>query len=465
MSEAFPLPTDAVLFAVRRRLLLQLEGGAKAALDAEVTSIRWALVVRVEPDVPQRLVGDPLRLGQVLTNLVSNAVKFTPRGEVGVTVTLRRQEGRGVTLALAVTDTGSGMTPEQQARVFQPFTQADSSTTRQYGGTGLGLSITAHLVEFMRGHVKVESQQGKGSRITAAVVLERDPSAEPVGGGLQLTRKVRALVVDDVSSARRALAAQLQGLVREMDTAGSGEDALARASEAESRGQTYDVVFMDWRMPGIDGLEATTRMRSARAAPESTRVVLVTALSRDEGLSHATEMGVDLVLQKPVNRSTLTDTLMRFFGLPSDLARRQPRLPHAEQPSRGLRTLLVEDNDITRQIATELLTSAGAEVVSAVRGEEACRVLEGGADPAPFDVVLMDLQMPVLDGYEATRRIRAQRRFQSLPIPAMTAHAQGDELERCLQLPPRHCPGPASRPAPSSARTRRCGGWAATGSC
>jgi two-component system sensor histidine kinase/response regulator len=424
-----------------RMTLEQVPFRLDAVLDTVATVVGHAayakgleLVVRVEPDVPQRLVGDPLRLGQVLTNLVSNAVKFTPRGEVGVTVTLRKQEGRDVTLALSVTDTGIGMTPEQQARVFQPFTQADSSTTRQYGGTGLGLSITAHLVELMRGRVKVDSQPGKGSCFTATVVLERDPSAEPVGGGLQLTRKVRALVVDDVSSARRALAAQLQGLVREVETAGSGEDALARVSEAAARGQPYDVVFMDWRMPGIDGLEATTRMRSARAAPESTRVVLVTALSRDEGLSHATEVGVDLVLQKPVNRSTLTDTLMGFFGLPSDLARRQPKLDQADQPLRALRALLVEDNDINRQIATELLGSAGAVVVSATHGEEACRLLEDGPDPAPFDVVLMDLQMPVMDGYEATRRLRAQPRFQSLPILAMTAHAQDDELERCLRL-------------------------------
>jgi signal transduction histidine kinase/CheY-like chemotaxis protein len=387
-------------------------------------------VIRVEPQVPRFLVGDPLRLGQVLTNLANNAVKFTASGEVRVQVRAR-PEGDGARLAVDVIDTGIGIGPDELGRLFKPFTQADGTTTRRFGGTGLGLTISRRLAEMMGGDVRVQSAPGEGSTFTVEVRVgvdrqrpERERPRTPVR---------RVLVVDDAPSAREALTAVASELCEACQSAASGEDALRLAREAAERGRPFDLILLDWKMPGLSGLETAARLRAAGQLTARSRLVLVTGFGHDEVRRDAGASAIDLVLQKPVTSSALADALRRLYLTP-DAASPVTAAEAGTRPLAGLRVLLVEDNDINRQIATEVLSQAGASVQEAVNGEVACQRLEGGPDPAPVDVVLMDLQMPVLDGYSATRRLRANPRFATLPILAMTAHAMAEERERCLAL-------------------------------
>ncbi len=391
-------------------------------------------VFHVDRDVPNGLIGDALRLTQILTNLTNNAVKFTAQGEVQLTVRLKAQSTDGVSLEFAVRDTGIGMTPEQVSGLFQPFSQADGSTTRKYGGTGLGLTISRRLAELMGGSIELESVLGEGACFRATVGLERDlaaPSTDHVSG---FRRNLRALVIDDNAAACAAIHGLLDGLAQSTDSADAGEAALDLATAAAEAGHPYDVVFVDWRMPGLDGVETARRLRTLHALANDARIVLVTAHGADDVRREADTSVIDLVLQKPVTRSTMVDTLTRFFAVRDIRAPMRPQSDDGTLPLQSLRVLLVEDNEINRQIGVELLGQAGASVTVAHDGQAACLVLDGGPNPVPFDVVLMDLQMPVMDGYAATKHLRANPRFGQLPIIAMTAHAMAEELARCLAL-------------------------------
>ena len=388
-------------------------------------------VFRVERDVPPALIGDPLRVGQILTNLTNNAIKFTSQGEIELSVAVAAQDDDHVRLSFAVRDTGIGMTEEQLSRLFKPFSQADGSTTRRYGGTGLGLTISLRLTELMDGQIEVVSAPGVGSTFTTHVLLGIDKDPVVPMGPMTIDRDLRVLVVDDNDTARTALAGLLDGLTVVTDLAESGESALAQVEAARQAGRGYDVVFLDWRMPGIDGLETAQRLR---AAGDQARLVLVTAYGIDDLRRDGHSAEIDGFLQKPVGRSTMLDTLASLFARRSAESQTTRSGAPDLQVLRGLRLLVVEDNEINRQIATELLAQAGATVTVTNHGGEACELLEGGPDPAPFEVVLMDLQMPVMDGYAATRRLRSQARFATLPILAMTAHAMAEELDRCLAL-------------------------------
>jgi signal transduction histidine kinase/DNA-binding response OmpR family regulator/HPt (histidine-containing phosphotransfer) domain-containing protein len=382
------------------------------------------LLFDVPSDVPRDLVGDPLRLGQVLTNLLGNAVKFTERGEIELTIRVAERTGERVRLAFAVRDTGIGMTPEQAANLFQPFTQADESTTRRYGGTGLGLSIAKRLVELMGGEVGVESHPGVGSlfRFTAAFrVGTRRTRALTLPERL---RDLRVLVVDDNPTARAILAEPLGRLGLSVAQVGSAEDALATLRE----GDPVDLVFMDWRLPGLDGIQATERIRSDTTLVHRPEVVLVTAFGREEVREAAEKAGVRHFLVKPVSPSTLLDTVVSLFD-PDSMA--APVAVGGPVPSfDGVRVLLVEDNEINRMVASEALQQAGVTVDIAVNGREAVEMVGKGGH---YDAILMDLQMPEMDGLEATRRIRAQAHGETTPIIAMTAHALLEERQRCLE--------------------------------
>jgi PAS domain S-box-containing protein len=383
------------------------------------------------PGLPASLVGDPLRLGQVLTNLVNNAIKFTEHGEVRLAVELVERTGEKCQLRFSVADTGMGMNAEQSARLFQPFTQADMSTTRKHGGTGLGLTICRRLVELMGGQIWFESEPGQGTTFTFTAW---------VGVGAQSgSRRViperlttlRALIVDDNAAAREIVEEALKDIVQSVDAVASGPEALSTIRRDDGD-HPYDVVFMDWRMPGMDGLEATRALKSDTRLRHPPAVILVTAFGREEVRDEAERLGLDGFLVKPVTRSMIVDSLVSVFVDEAESAAVASPAKGEGISLAGMRILLVEDNEINQQIAVELLEGVGATLTVANHGGEAVERLLHGPVPPPFDVVLMDLQMPVMDGHQATARIRADQRFAALPIVAMTAHATVEERDGCV---------------------------------
>ncbi|QNM98764.1 response regulator [Chitinimonas koreensis] len=380
----------------------------------------------VPAGLPRALRGDPLRLGQVLINLVNNAVKFTERGEVHLSARLLAEEAGRVELQFCVRDTGIGMTPEQSARLFQAFTQADGSTTRKFGGTGLGLSISRRLVEMMDGRIWVDSEAGVGSRFQFTCRLELGAAAEQRGRVLpDALNGLKVLVVDDNPVAREVLLGAFADLPMQVEAVAGGAEALSALQSAE---QPFQLLLTDWQMPGLNGIQLASRVQAE--LPEPPRVVLVTAFGREEVRNAAEAAGIDGFLLKPINQSTLVDTLVELFAPAGDelaATLRAGRVPRFEAG----RVLLAEDNEINQQIAVELFEAAGLEVDVAGNGQIALDRLAGHA-PDHYDMVFMDLQMPVMDGHAATASIRADARFDALPIIAMTAHAMVEERERCL---------------------------------
>jgi len=389
-------------------------------------------LIAAQHDIPSNLVGDPLRLGQILINLVNNAVKFTDHGEVLVTAALEEQLADRVKVRFSVRDSGIGMTPEQSTRLFQAFAQADTSTTRKYGGTGLGLSISKRLVEMMDGTIGAESEPGVGStfHFTAWFGIGSEKKHKRLIPDLA---GVRALVVDDNTQAREILTEALRTLALRADSVSSGEDAVREIAAADSA-DPYRLVLMDWHMPGMDGLQASRIIKRNDRLQNIPKIVMVTAFGREEIRTEAEEIGVEGYLLKPVNQSLLYDTLVDLFDVPGlDDHRSRVRKDDATvHDATGIRVLLVEDNEMNQQVATELLESAGAIVTVANHGGEAVKMLTAGDQPPEFDVVFMDLQMPEMDGFTATKLLRSDPRLRKFPIIAMTAHALVEERQRCL---------------------------------
>jgi len=387
-------------------------------------------LIQVAPAIPEQLLGDPLRLGQILTNFVNNAIKFTERGEIGLNIDLLERTGDKVQLKFSVRDTGIGMTREQAAKLFQPFSQADMSTTRKHGGTGLGLSISRKLAELMGGRVWLESEPGSGSTFNFTVWLDVG-SATGTGKVVpERLAQLRVLVVDDNPVAREILQEPLSTLTARVDTVATGKEAIATVQQNDAT-VPYDIVFMDWRMPGMDGLQTSRHIKGDETLKHPPAIVLVTAFGREEVREEAERLQLEGFLVKPVTKSMIVDTLVNVFAHEGEAA---SVTTEDEQATRllGARILLAEDNDINQQIAIELLEGTGATVKVANNGREAVDILSNGPQPPPFDVVLMDLQMPEMDGYQATVKLRSDARFAALPIIAMTAHATIDERQRCL---------------------------------
>ena len=387
-------------------------------------------VIDIASNVPRALVGDPLRLGQVLVNYGNNAVKFTDRGEVVISVHKEMEDASGVVLRFSVRDTGIGLTDEQIGRLFRSFEQADSTTTRRFGGTGLGLAISKKLTELMGGSVGVESTAGRGSTFWFTARLGRSDEPRPAPAHRVNLRGRLMLVVDDNESAREALAEALRGLSFEPVVAESGEAALAAIQTAHEATRPFEIVFLDWRMPGLDGVETERLIRAMNLAPLPASV-MVTAHDRDHALEAIRDSTFRGVLTKPVNQSAVFDLVMTILGGESAPA-------GAELPSRqrldleaieGARVLLVEDNDLNQEVATAILGDAGLDVDVAGTGLAALEMVQR----YEYDVVLMDMQMPVMDGITATREIRKLPRFDALPIIAMTANAMEVDRERCRE--------------------------------
>jgi signal transduction histidine kinase/DNA-binding response OmpR family regulator/HPt (histidine-containing phosphotransfer) domain-containing protein len=386
-------------------------------------------LIHVAPDVPRNMLGDPLRLGQVLTNLINNAVKFTDQGHVKVSIVALRNEKGRVQIEVDVEDTGIGMTPEQSGRLFQAFGQADGSTTRKYGGTGLGLTISKRMVELMDGEIWIESQAGVGShfKFTAwlGVGTEQERQKLPIS-----VKGFRALVVDDNPVAREILSEQLQSLEMRVELARSGAEAIEAINRADAS-DPFKVVFMDWRMPGMDGIEAVRRINTSTNLKRMPNFIMVTAFGVDDIREEAAKAGAHTFLVKPVNASFLWDALVEIFAPEMRAALNAERNDSDDKHNiSGVHALLVEDNDINQQIAIELLESKGVKVTVANNGKEGVDHVLGGS-PTHFDLVLMDMQMPIMDGHQATITIRKNAQYTSLPIIAMTAHAMVEERERC----------------------------------
>jgi signal transduction histidine kinase/DNA-binding response OmpR family regulator/HPt (histidine-containing phosphotransfer) domain-containing protein len=393
------------------------------------TDKRLEYLFHVPHTVPRQLVGDPLRLGQVLINLVNNAIKFTSAGEIEVSCTVVDKQDGMVTLKFSVRDTGIGMTTEQRNKLFQPFSQADGSTTRKYGGTGLGLSISQRLVELMGGNIQVDTQTGAGANFyfSLALPFAKQPAAPSVLPAA--LNGARILVVDDSAVARTILVEALAALPLRVDAATNGHDALAAVQRADAARDPYQLVLTDWKMPGMDGIELSQRIKTETALVARPWVILATAFGREETQEEALAAGADGFLLKPITESLLVNTLVSVFA-PRVTSLAPPNVPQRRFP--GLRILLAEDNDINQQIALELLNQAGINVDIANTGREALTKLRA-AGPQAYSLVLMDLEMPDMDGHEATIAIRQEPRFEQLPIIAMTAHALATVRERCLQ--------------------------------
>ncbi len=386
----------------------------------------------VSPHVPQHLVGDPLRIGQILNNLVSNAVKFTHKGEIVVAASRISRDGASVTLQFEVRDTGIGLSPEAQAGLFKPFSQADASTTRKYGGTGLGLAICKRLCEMMNGRIWVESREGAGSRFffTAVLGLQQDRS-RPDTRFHETLAQMPVLVVDDSPTSRNALGEMLQSFGLHVTLAAGAEEAL-RLMDNTDASRAFRLVLMDWKMPGMDGITAARHIKERTGPTAAPAVLLVTAYGREEVQFAARRAGLDGFLVKPVSPSVLFDTILVTFhqktrpgsGAPHDL----PEPPATAAQLSGARILVVEDNEINQQIAQEILERAGARITVAENGKNALECLSASA----FDAVLMDVQMPVMDGFEATAAIRQTPAWKDLPVIAMTAHAMAGDREKGL---------------------------------
>jgi two-component system, sensor histidine kinase and response regulator len=387
------------------------------------------LLFNISPDIPLALLGDPLRLGQVLINLLGNAVKFTERGEICLIAELLERTGNKVKVRFSVRDTGIGMTEEQANRLFQAFSQADTSTSRKYGGTGLGLAISKRLVELMGGSIWVVSEPGQGSTFSFTGwfgVSEAAPrSVVPMRLG-----SLKTLIVDDNASAREVLEELLTTIGGEIEQVASGAEAIDAVKLADA-GRPFDLVLLDWRMPGLDGVETARRIRTDGSLERVPAIVIVTAFGREEVRAEADDAGVDGFLVKPVNRSMLVDMLVEIFA-PEHRAAASEAVTATTCDLSGLRVLLVEDNAINRQIAVELLECVGVSIDVANDGREALNVISADGGDTRYDLVLMDLQMPEMDGYQATARIRATPGLAQLPIIAMTAHATAEERDRCM---------------------------------
>ena len=398
------------------------------------------LLYDIDPGMPRQLLGDAMRLQQVLLNLGSNALKFTAQGHVVLSMKVRSHSAQAVTLDIAMQDSGIGIAPENQARIFSGFTQAESSTTRRFGGTGLGLAISQRFIQMMGGELALQSALGEGSRfyfsltlplVTAPLALPAPANADTANG----TPAWRVLMVDDDAMARETMRAMGQSWGWTVDLAASGEQAMRLLQDQAQHDIRYQAVFVDWQMPGLDGLQTSQAIRTVMPSAAMPIIVMVTAHGREILAQHSeSDTLLDGYLVKPVTAAMLRDAVVAALARSNGANTLQAGMPlPAPAPVQrlcGMRLLLVEDNLVNQQVACELLEAEGAIVQIANNGQEGVEAV--ASTRPPFDVVLMDVQMPVMDGFCATRYIRTEMALADLPIVAMTANALSSDHEACL---------------------------------
>ncbi len=444
---------------------------------ANIVSVKAAekeieFISTIEKGVPLSLIGDPLRLGQILINLCNNAVKFTESGHVFVSIKLidsvepliqngdeiSTKEHTQCRLKFSVSDTGIGMTQEQVSKLFSAFSQADSSITRKFGGTGLGLTISKRLVEMMGGQISVESEIEKGSTFSFTADFKLSFSVTKKDYGIPSELKgLKVLIVDDNKTALQIYEDQIKSFGFSVTTVDSGKKAIDELERSSAKGETYDLVLMDYRMPEIDGIETSKKIKQNPNLVNLPLIVMITAFGRDHVVKQGEKAGIKAFLMKPVNASLMFNTIMEVFSrevVQSDTLNRyddnivEASITYSDQNSdiirdmerlKGARVLLVEDNILNQQVATEILAGASVSVDIANNGKEALdeiirnQLAVNQSEEVPYELVLMDIQMPVMGGYEATNLIRKNPEFENLPIIAMTAHAMTGAKEECIE--------------------------------
>jgi two-component system sensor histidine kinase/response regulator len=429
--EAGRMDLDPVRFDVRDHLE---EAVKSLALRAHAKGLE--LTLEVESNVPDYVVGDPLRLRQVVINLVGNAVKFTASGEVAVTARLESAHDGHVELSFAIQDTGIGIPKEKQSAIFEPFSQADGSTTRKFGGTGLGLTISTRLVQLMGGTIWVDSEPGRGSCFQFTVSFGAVTESEPRDANEWSLAGTPVLVVDDNAVNRRILTKLLrQWHLRPVVVATGGLEALALLRQASERGDPFTLVLTDCHMPDMDGFELARRIKSSPHLAEAVVMMLSSGMQAGDA-KRCRELGIKVHVTKPVGRAELKAAMLKALmgrNLPEDADPAAPKIAASAKPRDGfaMDILLAEDNIVNQRVALRILEKDGHRVVVANNGAEALKAL----DQRDFDAVLMDVQMPEMGGFEATAKIRERERRSGahIPIIAMTAHAMREDRERCLE--------------------------------
>ena len=414
-----------------------LDEGIDRIMDVfttEAASKKIELLVDIDLEAPNALIGDSLRLQQILKNLVSNAVKFTDIGGIIlVRVTESEKSADRTTLTFSVKDTGIGIAPEYLSRLFKPFSQVDTSSTREYEGTGLGLSICRRLVEMMGGRIWVESELGKGSTFSFTICFSRQSADQKQ----KLVpppdiQHLNVLVVDDCADSRLIMQKMLESFGLRVKLVSSGEESLKALEENKTREEPFELVVIDWLMPGLSGIETSKRIR--KDLKLTIPIILMTAFGKENEILDAENAGINAFLTKPIHQSTLFNAIMDTFG--KKALKIEEKEKHITTRAsiyknflRGIRILVAEDNPTNQEIALAILEGAGIVVQIANNGKKAVEALQ----KSRFDAVLMDIQMPEMDGYEATRMIRKDSKFKSIPIIAMTAHAMKGDEEKCLE--------------------------------
>ncbi|MFM2608153.1 response regulator [Vibrio chagasii] len=398
------------------------------------------LLIQVDRDVPTNLIGDPLRLGQILINLSNNAVKFTEKGEVKISISVAERQGDDIKLKFAVSDSGIGMTQEQADKLFDKFTQADSSTTRKYGGTGLGLAISKELSQLMGGDIQVSTELGKGS--TFSFTISTRVSHSITQNRIVVPASInhlRVLVVDDNASARLIVGDILESLKLTPTLCASVDEAIVELHSADDKSEPFDLIISDWKMPKRDGVDLLAELNKGLSLSKAPKIMMLTAYGREELTEAITDRGFSIpsILDKPITSSHLYDSIVSLYGLDSDRVSRseleqQNQLANVQQLA-GANILLVEDNEINQELATELLEGQQIKVTIAENGQQAIELYQQAiADDAPFDGILMDCQMPIMDGYDATEHIRNEIKDTQTPIIAMTANVMERDKEKAL---------------------------------
>ena len=397
---------------------------------ATITAVRaeekqLELILEIALDVPPHLIGDPMRLGQILINLTGNAIKFTEAGEIQMQIDLAEETDKDALLRFTVRDTGIGMTPEHVDKLFHAFSQADASISRKFGGTGLGLAISKQLVEMMGGKIWVESEIGKGSKFIFTARFDKpDPPIERTLLPAPDLRGLHVLAVDDNSSCIGILKSYLESFTFVVDIACDGIEAVETVERASS---PYDLIILDWKMPRLDGIDAARKIRTMNG--QEPKLLLISSFGQSEMRRHLDDDLVDGIIGKPFQQSELFNAIMNLYKRDNSIS----RLGSTDDPDlvakvSGAHLLLVEDNDVNQQVAKELLERIGVSVTIAENGNEAIALVQ----EQQFDGVLMDMQMPVMDGITATMEIRKFERLRDLPIIAMTANAMSVDRDRCL---------------------------------